>query len=100
VAAACALTGVANGVEDGLGLRALGLGYVIGVVVGAGGMIVIAVKFWASPAWRLTFVPAVGGLAMMTVNLGGGVLGLVAWLGFGVFLTRERLSPRAASSAT
>jgi hypothetical protein len=98
VAFACAVAGVANGLEDGLGLSAFGLPYVIGVMVGAGGMIVLAVKFWASPARRLTFVPAVGGLAIMAVDIGGGVLGLVAWLGFGVILVRERLSPSAARS--
>lgn len=94
VAVACAVAGVANGLEDGLGVSEFGLPYVIGVVVGAGGMIVIAVMFWASPARGLTFVPASGGLAMMAVNIGGGVLGLVAWLGFGVILIRERLRPR------
>ena len=100
VAAGCATTGIANGAEDGLGLRALGLlCCVIGVVVGAGGMNVMAGKFWASPGRRLTFVPAVGGFAMMTVNLGGEVLGLVAWLGFGAFLTRERVRPRVVPRA-
>ena len=98
VAVGCAVAGVANGLEDGLGLSLFGLPYVIGVMVGAGGMIVIAVKFWASPARRLTLVPTLASLAMMTVNLGGGVLGLVAWLGFGAFLIRERMSPRVASS--
>ena len=49
--------------------------------------------FWVSPVRRLTFVPATGGLAMMAVNVGGGVLGLVAWIGFGLILLRERLRP-------
>ncbi len=99
VAAACAVAGVANGVEDGLGLKGFGLLYVIGVLVGGFGMFVIAAMFWPSPARRLTFVPAVGGIAMAAAVIGGGVLGLVAWLGFGAFLTRVRLSPRAALSA-
>jgi hypothetical protein len=99
VAAACAVAGVANGVEDGLGLRGFGLLYVIGVLVAVLGMLVITSMFWASPARRLAFVPGLGAIGMMAVNIGGGVLGLVAWLGFGVILTRERLSPRAASSA-
>jgi hypothetical protein len=99
VVAACAVAGVANGVEDALGLRGFGLLYVIGVMVGAGGMLVTSSMFWASPARRLAFVPAVAGIAMMAVNIGGGVLGLVAWLGFGVILTRERLNPRSARSA-
>lgn len=94
VAVACAVAGVANGLEDGLGLRGFGLPYVIGVMVGAGGMFVTAVAFWKSPARPLMFVPGVGGLAMSTVNLGGGVLGLVAWLGFGVVLARERSRSR------
>ena len=37
---------------------------------------------WPSPARHLTFVPAVGALAMMAVTTGGGVLALVAWGGF------------------
>lgn len=94
VAGACALAGVANALEDGLGLKVFGLAYIIGVMVAALGMIVIAAKFWASPVRRLTFVPAVGSIALMTVNIGGGILGLVAWLGFGVILIRERLRPR------
>lgn len=94
VAVACGVAGIANGLEDGLGLRGFGLPYVIGVMVGAGGMLVTALAFWASPARPLTFVPAVGGLAMTTVSLGGGVLGLVAWLGFGANLIRERSRPR------
>ena len=96
VAVACAVAGVANGLEDGLGFSAFGPLYVIGVMVGAGGMIVIAVRFWASPARRLTFVPAFAGLAMMAVNTGGGVLGFVAWLGFGVILIRERSRPEVS----
>ena len=99
IAVACAVTGVANGLEDGLGVKVFGLPYLIGVIVGAGGMIVIAVKFWASPARRLSFVPALGGLAIMTVNLGGGVFGLLAWLGFAAILIRERRKPRMGSSS-
>ncbi len=98
VAAACAVAGVANGVEDGLGLKGFGLLYVIGVLVSGFGMFVIAAMFWPSPARRLTFVPAVGGVAMVTAVIGGGVLGLVAWLGFGAVLVRQRLSPKVAQS--
>lgn len=99
VATACAVTGIANGVEDGLGLKGFGPLYVIGVVISGFGMFVIAAMFWPSPARRLTFVPAVGGIAMATAVLGGGVLGLVAWLGFGAILIRDRLSPGEAPSA-
>jgi hypothetical protein len=99
VAAACAVAGVANGVEDGLGLTGFGPLYVIGALVSGFGMFVIAAMFWPSPGRRLTFVPAVGGVAMVTVVIGGGVLGLVAWLGFGVILIRERSSPRVSPSA-
>ena len=49
--------------------------------------------FWVSPVRRLTFVPATGRLAMMAVNVEGGILGLVAWIGFGLILLRERLRP-------
>ena len=99
VAAACAVAGVANGVEDGLGLKGFGPLYVIGVLVSGFGMFVIAAMLWPSPVRRLTFVPAVGGIAMAGAVIGGGVLGLVAWLGFGVILIRERSSPRVFPSA-
>ncbi len=100
VTVACAVTGVANGLEDALGLRGFGPLYVVGVLVAGLGMFAIAAMFRASAARRLTFVPAVGGVAMVLVTIGGGVLGLVAWLGFGVILSRERLSARAAPFAT
>lgn len=61
-------------------------------------MFTIAAMFWASPAHWLTFVPAVGSLAMVLVTLGGGVLGLLAWLGLGVILIRERQGSRVAPS--
>jgi hypothetical protein len=97
VAVAFAMAGVSNGLEDGLGLGVFGLPYVFGVLVGAGGMVVIAAQLWASPVRRLTFVPALAGLALMAVNIGGGVLGLAAWLGLGVILVRERSRPRISA---
>jgi len=57
VAAACVVTGVANGVEDALGFSGFGPLYVIGDLVSGLGTFAIAAMFWASPARRLTFVP-------------------------------------------
>lgn len=97
VAVACAVTGVANGIEDALGYRGFGQIYVIGFLVSGLGMFTIAALFRSSPARRLTFVPLLGGLAMVLVTLGGGVLALFAWLGFGAILVRERQRARASS---
>ena len=97
VAAACVVTGVANGIEDALGLRGFGLVYVVGIVVSGIGMFVIAAMFRATPARRLMFVPLLGGIALAFMTQGGGVLGIVAWLGFGVVLIRERGGPNAAA---
>ena len=99
VAAACAVAGLANAVEDGLQLKALGLVYVIGALVGGFGMFGLAALLWQGSARRLALVPAIGGIAMVTITIGGGVLGLVAWPGFAAFLARERSSPRVAASA-
>jgi hypothetical protein len=98
VTGACVVTGIANGVEDGLGLRGFGPLYVIGILVSGLGMFVIAAMFRTAPARELTFVPALGGLAMVLMTIGGGLLGLPAWLGFGAILVRERWSPRTATS--
>jgi hypothetical protein len=98
VAGACVVTGVANAIEDALGLRGFGSLYVIGILVAGLGTFVIAAMLRATPARALTFVPALGGLAMVLMTVGGGVLGLPAWLGFGTILVRERRSPVTATS--
>lgn len=97
VAGACAVTGVANGVEDGLGLRGFGMVYAIGVLTAVFGTLGLAAALLASRARRLAFVPAVGGVAMATMVIGGGVLGVMAWIGFGVIVARERQQARASS---
>ena len=98
VAGACVITGVANGIEDGLGLTGFGLVYVIGILASGIGMFVLAAMFRAGPTRGLAFVPALGGLAMVLMTIGGGVLALPAWLGFGAILVRERLGPVATPS--
>lgn len=98
VAGACVVAGIANGIEDALGLRGFGLLYVIGILVGGLGMFVIAAMFRTTPARGLTFVPALGGLAMVLMTIGGGVFGLPAWLGFGAILVRERRRLKAVPS--
>jgi hypothetical protein len=98
VAAGCALAGIANALEDGLGMRALGTLYVLGAVVGGFGLLFVAAMLWPSSARNLTFVPAVGALAMFLVTTGGGVLAVIAWGGFAVLLLRERLRPVTTST--
>jgi hypothetical protein len=98
VAGACLMTGVANGIEDAIGVSGFGTLYVIGILTSVLGMVAIAAMLRGTPAGRLAFVPAVGGLAMFLMVLGGGVLGLVAWGGFAVILVRERSSPDVAPS--
>jgi hypothetical protein len=98
VAAGCALAGIANALEDGLGMRVLGTLYVLGAVVGGFGLLFVAAMLWPSPARNLTFVPAVGALAMFLVTTGGGVLAVIAWGGFAVLLLRERLRPVTTST--
>jgi hypothetical protein len=98
VAAGCAVAGVANSIEDALGVRGFGLLYVIGAMVGGFGLFVVAALLWPTPARNLAFVPAVGGLAMVAVTTGGGAIALVAWGGFAAILIRERLRPATIAS--
>lgn len=91
VAAGCLVAGVANALEDAVGIDALGIVYVTGAIIGGFGLLAIAAMLFTSLVRILTFVPAFGALAMMAVMVGGGVLALVAWLGFAAVLIRERL---------
>lgn len=100
VALACLSTGVANGAEDGLRLSGFGIVYVASFLVSVLGMFTLAAMFRASPARRFAFVPAVGGVSILLVTFGGGLLGVVAWLGFGFVLIRERAGPRAAPTTS
>ncbi len=99
VAAGCATAGIANALEDGLGIRDLGTLYVLGAIVGGFGLLFVAAMFWPTPARRLTFVPAIGALAMFAVTTGGGVLALAAWGGFAVVVVRERVRSATTSAA-
>lgn len=79
-------------------MKGFGTLYIIGAIVGGFGLFVVAAMLWPSPARSLTFIPAVGALAMMAVTTGGGVLALVAWGGFALILVRERLRPARTST--
>ena len=98
VAGACVVTGIANGAEDGLGLKEFGIVYVIGVLIALFGMFGIAIGLGIAPARRLAFVPAIGAVAMATMVIGGGVLGLVAWIGLAAILVRERRKTRTGAA--
>jgi hypothetical protein len=99
VAVACLATGVANGIEDALGVSGFGMLYVIGILTSVIGMIAIAAMLRGTPAGRLAFVPAIGALTMFLMVLGGGVLGLAAWGGFAAVVARERSRPGVSPAA-
>ena len=90
VAGACAITGIANALEDGFDVGGMGSVYVVGILSACLGMLVLAALSWGGTNRRLWFVPAFGGLAAFTMVLGGGPLALVAWLGFAAILARAR----------
>ena len=96
--AGSAVAGIGNLLEHGLSLKGFGAMYVTGVLVGGLGLFFVAARVWVSPVRSLTFVAGIGGIAVALVTVGGGVLGLVAWLGLGAILTRERVRPTAAPS--
>ena len=87
------VAGVANMLEDGLGFRALGPVYVVGIVVGVVVLLVAAVRIWMSGARRMSLVPAVSVVAMAFVTVGGGLLALAPWLGLAGLIIRERQRP-------
>lgn len=93
VAIGSATAGIANALEDGLGVRGFGSIYVLGYMVAGLGLLILAPMIRIGSTGRLAFVPLVGGIALITSVLGGGVLALVAWLGFGAILVRERREP-------
>ena len=91
VAIASFSTGVANAVEDAFEVASFGSVYLIALLVAGLGMLVLAGMTLFGDRRRLAFVPAVGALSAITMVIGGGVLALPAWLGFGVVLWRSRV---------
>lgn len=91
VAIASLTTGVANAIEDAFEVAGFGLVYVAAVLVAGLGMLVLAGMTLFADSRRLAFVPALGGLAAISMVVGGGVLALAGWLGFGVVLWRSRI---------
>ena len=100
VAAACAVAGIANAVEDAFGLKGFGAVYIAGALIGWLGMFVVAAIVWVGVARSLWFVPALGGIAMVGVTTVLGAVALVPWLGLGVIITHERSLPPATPSGT
>jgi hypothetical protein len=98
VAIACAATGIANALEDGFEVPGLGSVYVLGFVTASLGMLLLAAIAWFGETRRLSFVPALGGLAAATMVSGGGVLAIPAWIGLAVVLARARR--RTSEAAT
>lgn len=94
-----AMTGLANGLEDGLGVGSLGTVYVVGILASVVGMVIVAAMTWSGRTRRLAFVPLLGGLAAFSMVLGGGFLALIAWPGFGGLLWRARRQAGRLSSA-
>lgn len=90
VASACALAGVANGFEDGLGAKWLGFAYVIGALVGALGMFGIVALLRTSPSPRLLVVPLAACVTMLMLTTVVGMLGAVPWLGLTIFTIHAR----------
>lgn len=93
MAVGAALSAVANGIEDGLHLKAFGALYVLGVVPYAYGMIVLAVLLGIGTRKAFALVPTltfVGGLAY---DSGGGILIGVTWVVFGILVMTGRSEP-------
>lgn len=79
VAAGALVAGLANGIEDGFGVEAGGVVYVVGFVVAWLGLAVLAVMFGIDGRARLVLLAAalVVGIALFTV--GGGLIVLAAF---------------------
>lgn len=70
--------GVANALEDGLGMPSLGTLYVVGVMVAWLGLVPLAVAFGLAHATRLAGLCVVLGVGILLINAGGSVLVLIA----------------------
>lgn len=100
VAIASFSTGVANAVEDAFEVAGFSSVYLNALLVAGLGMLGVGGMTLFGDRRRLAFVPALGALAAITLVLGGGVLALPAWLGFGVALWRSRARVAVLASPT
>ena len=84
VAVAALLAGVANGIEDGFGVKSWGTFYVLGSMTALLGLVALAVTFRQAGMSRLAWLA--GGLVVsfLLFNVGGGFLTLVALGGLAV----------------
>lgn len=99
VVVACVVAGVANLLEDGLGLRGLGTLFAIGSLTAWIGLFVIAAMLGISRDRSLAYVPLLTAIGFAFFQVGGGVITLVGWLGFARVLFR-RHEAAAASAAS
>lgn len=93
VAAAAAATGVANFVEDGIGLKSWGTIFVISSLTTLFGMVPLAILLWKGPNPRLALVPGLTLLGFATFPIGGGLLILAGW-GLLAIRPRALVEPR------
>jgi hypothetical protein len=81
VAAGALVAGLANGIEDGLGLNGFGVVYVIGFVVAWLGLAGLAVAFAIDGRLRLAALSGALFLGTALLTMGGGVIILGAFCG-------------------
>jgi hypothetical protein len=79
VASGAVVAGVANGLEDGLGVSSMGMLYVAGILVAGLGLLPLAVALRRSGSVRLGWLTAALFLGILTFPLGGGLIVLVAF---------------------
>ncbi len=84
VAAGAVVAGVANGLEDGLGVNWLGIFYVAGILVAGLALLPLAVAFRRAGSVRLGWLTAALFLGILTFTLGGGLIVLVAFASLAV----------------
>jgi hypothetical protein len=79
VAIAAVATGVANLIEDGLGIKTWGTVYVIGALATWLGLLPLAFLVWRDGPRGLSVAPALTFIGFAFVSVGGGVIVLVGW---------------------
>jgi hypothetical protein len=97
LAAACVVTGVANALEDGVGIAAFGNVYVGGIVGATACLFILALLAFRGRWSSVAVVSVASAIGVLTVSVGGGLVVGAAWAGFGWFMRRGGRAPTPAT---
>jgi hypothetical protein len=97
VAAGAVLASVANAIEDGFHLKEFGAPYVIGAVLYAYGMPLLAILLALGKRKVFALVPALTFVGLLAYEGGGALLVGATWAVFGLLVVTGRIEPTATT---